>query len=746
MNHNTLYALLLASGLGGFAPLVLADDAQDVGSVNIAGKQTLGSGHMILEESAKARSTVTKQAMDEMSATANAIDKLKYTPGINVSSDDASGTSGTNFTMRGMSSDQVGVSVDGVPINDSGNYSVYSNQLGDPENLAEVFATQGSSEADGPHIGSSGGNIGMITIRPTKDAGVFAKQIVGANALRKTFVRANTGDVGGLKTWVSASHLEGDKWRGKGTLRSDKIEWSSLFEGDNGNSTLATIKYNKQENYNYNSLSKAQFDTEGRRKDYAQSPVYKAGLLSASYKLNRNPFESVNATLTQRWQLQDNLSLTLTPYYYWANGGSFSGQTASNLGPKSDKAGNYDLSNLQSANYYRPSWTETWRPGFTAKMKWDINEEHSLDYGYWYERARQRQTQPFIGINNEGAPDDVWGDYNSGGQVVDKNGATVQGRHYYTVTPAQKLWVQDNWQATPDLSFVGGVAYQYVERDGNNLGSLYDTPEKRNTRYHQFLPNFSAKYQVDESNQAFYNVTRNMRTPPNYVLYNKGDSVSLKSELSWNQELGWRFTQDDMLLSATLFHISYKDRQLSTTNADGDYEMLNVGSVVNKGLELEWSGLLPYNFNYYTSYTYTSAEQQDDVTTRNKELPTSGKQLANVPKNMLNASLGYDNKRYYGNVAAKYVGSYYGDLTNDQEISGRTTFDINAGVRLPVDKKILKSAAIRVSMLNVFDKEYLSSARTVVLNAAPVNGVSAATPYYNVGEERTAMVSFEASF
>ncbi|MBO5393253.1 MAG: TonB-dependent receptor, partial [Pseudomonas sp.] len=147
-----------------------------------------------------------------------------------------------------------------------------------------------------------------------------------------------------------------------------------------------------------------------------------------------------------------------------------------------------------------------------------------------------------------------------------------------------------------------------------------------------------------------------------------------------------------------------------------------------------------------TSYTYTSAEQQDDVTTRNKELPTSGKQLANVPKNMLNASLGYDNKRYYGNVAAKYVGSYYGDLTNDQEISGRTTFDINAGVRLPVDKKILKSAAIRVSMLNVFDKEYLSSARTVVLNAAPVNGVSAATPYYNVGEERTAMVSFEASF
>ena len=43
MNYNTLYALLLASGLGGFAPLVMADDTQDVGSVNVAGKQTLGT-------------------------------------------------------------------------------------------------------------------------------------------------------------------------------------------------------------------------------------------------------------------------------------------------------------------------------------------------------------------------------------------------------------------------------------------------------------------------------------------------------------------------------------------------------------------------------------------------------------------------------------------------------------------------------------------------------------------------------
>lgn len=159
-----------------------------------------------------------------------------------------------------------------------------------------------------------------------------------------------------------------------------------------------------------------------------------------------------------------------------------------------------------------------------------------------------------------------------------------------------------------------------------------------------------------------------MRTPPNYVLYNVGDSISTKPELSWNHELGWRFQREDMLLSATLFYMRYTDRQISTTNADGDYEMMNIGSVESKGLELEWSGKLPYNFNYYTSYTYTHSEQKDDIVSNGGHpLPTAGKTVPNVPKNMLNASLGYDDGLYYGSFGGKYVSSFYGDLTNDEK-------------------------------------------------------------------------------
>lgn len=724
----------------------IAAENSDVGEINIKG-QSLGGGLMVQEDSSKARSTLTKEAMEKASGASNAIDMLKYTPGMNVNSNDASGLSGIDYTMRGMNSDQIGLSVDGIPINDSGNYAVYPNLLGDAENLEQIFVTQGSSEADGPHIGSSGGNIGFVTRRPSKEFGGFVKQTLGSNNLSKTFARLETGEYNGFSNWLSYSHTEAKKWRGEGRNYSDKFEMNSLYEDGNGNSSNLIMKYNRQDNSNYSTLSKAQFDADPHQ-DYSTTPVYNnKGQLNKYYKLNRNPFDTFTLSFSQRLQLRDNLALTVQPYYYWGDGGSFTGQTASILSNTSDKAGQYDLSNLSSNTYYRPSWTQTWRPGVTTKLKWDINDEHSLDVGYWYERARQSQTQPFINIQDDGNPANVSGTPGGSNQVKDANGNTVQGRNQYTITPAQKVWLQDTWFVTPDWTLVGGLAYQYVERIGDNKGSLYNAPEKRKATYHQFLPNFSISYKPDMENQLFYNLTRNMRTPPNYVLYNVGDSINTKPELSWNHELGWRFQREDMLLSATLFYMRYSDRQISTTNADGDFEMMNIGSVESKGMELEWSGKLPYNFNYYTSYTYTHSEQQDDIVSNGgKSLPTAGKTVVNVPQNMLNMSLGYDDGLYYGSFGGKYVSAFYGDLTNDEKIGGRTVFDVAAGVHLPVDKKIVKSATLRFGIDNLFDKQYLTSVRSTTFNSAPYDGVKASTPYYNVGEERTFSVSLEATF
>jgi hypothetical protein len=85
--------------------MVMADtNNSDVGTIGVQGKATAGGGYMVQEESIKGRSTVTKEALDKQTATGNAVDKLKYTPGLNISSEDNTGLSGFRFTMRGPES------------------------------------------------------------------------------------------------------------------------------------------------------------------------------------------------------------------------------------------------------------------------------------------------------------------------------------------------------------------------------------------------------------------------------------------------------------------------------------------------------------------------------------------------------------------------------------------------------------------------------------------------------------------
>ena len=760
MRFTRIHLALVAASMG--QTMVMADtNNSDVGTIGVQGKATAGGGYMVQEESIKGRSTVTKEALDKQTATGNAIDKLKYTPGLNISSEDASGLSGFRFTMRGLNSDQVGMSVDGMPINDSGNYALYSNLLGDPENIEQIFVTQGAAEADGPHIGSSGGNIGIVTIRPTKETGAFVKQIMGSNATRKTFARLNTGEINGLSNWLSASHTEGQMWRGSGAVRADKVEWNSFFDAGGGNTANLILKYHEQDNNSYSQLTKGQFQQNGRKYDpYPATPaVGSNGKYTSYYGLAQNPFQTFTAVLNTQFKLADNLALSVIPYYYWGNGSGVGSSTYA-LNSGSNVGGVFDPSNLPSAPqynadgtpnsgvYYRPSRTQTWRPGITTKLNWDLGE-HSVQVGYWYERARQSQTQPFIPLKNNGKPVDTWPDSNDA--VVDANGNTIQGRDRFTVTPAQKVWAQDTWYLTPDWTLVAGLAYMNVKRDGTNHGSLTEKAEKRSQTYNKLLPNVGLKYQLDERDQLFYSLSRNMRIPQNYVLYDKGaGSIDAKPETSWNHELGWRYTDDDMTVAATLFYMQFKDRQVSSKDINGDFADINAGSVNNSGLELEWSGLLPNHFNYYTSYTYTKAEQQDDLTVYNAGkaivLPTSGKQFANVPKNMLAANIGYDDGRFYGTFGGKYTSKLYGDLTNDEAISGRTVFNAGAGIYLPVDKKVVKDATLRLNVDNLFDKKYLDGVYTTKTNAATYGGFRDGDPAYIVGLERTVTVSLEANF
>src|SRR3546814_15920834 len=78
------------------------------------------------------------------------LDTINMVPGVSFQNNDAYGSSGGQLTIRGFSSDRISLTFDGVPLNDSGNYAIYSNQQLHPELIEQVHTNLGTPDVDSP--------------------------------------------------------------------------------------------------------------------------------------------------------------------------------------------------------------------------------------------------------------------------------------------------------------------------------------------------------------------------------------------------------------------------------------------------------------------------------------------------------------------------------------------------------------------------------------------------------------------
>ena len=136
--HAVMIALLALN----LAPVAMAQTSSNVGTVTVTGEgDKLGNGLMIEEDSSKSKSTVTRAALEKARPTSNPYQLLELAPGVNTYNHDATGLFGGQLKVRGFNSDQLGFTINGAPVNDSGSFAVYPQEYTDTENLCEVFVT-----------------------------------------------------------------------------------------------------------------------------------------------------------------------------------------------------------------------------------------------------------------------------------------------------------------------------------------------------------------------------------------------------------------------------------------------------------------------------------------------------------------------------------------------------------------------------------------------------------------------------
>lgn len=742
----------------------------NLGTVSITGDQ-LGSGLMVVEETPKARSSVTKAAIEQNVGTANPYQNLSLLPGVYTYNHDASGLFGGGLTVRGFNSDQLGFTIDGAPVNDSGNFAVYPQEYVDSENMCEMFVTQGSTDNNAPHIGASGGNIGMVTCDPENTQRVRVSQTLGSSNLSRTYLRYDSGKFNNDRTkfFVSYSKSQIDKWKGFGKADRDHVDAKISFDGDGGNRYSAGVIYNRAINNNFYTPTRSDIATYGREVDY--KGTFTAGRTAPSnqniyYGMAINPFENALVTGNANIKLEGSAQLNFVPYFWYGYGTGGTQQKVFNeastkflnsagaLSAPTDVNGNGTTTDiLQVAN---SSLTRTYRPGVVATYS-DQVDNHNFNVGAWYEHARHMQNGPAVYADANGGFD-PWLKNNP---VLRSTGDPYNSRNYTTVTTVTQLFAQDNISLMNEkLNLVLGLKTPQIKRDfteRGNEGQSVPTGSTGSTapfnynvvrNYSKVLPSVGVSYKLSPKETIFASLAQNFKAPPNFAtasnnvkfVNNVPQFQTIVPETSTNVDIGYRVAEEDVVWSATMFLVDFKNRQANAYDpVTGISTYTNAGGVKNQGLELEMGTKPKHGWSFYGSLSIQDSVIQDNLQSASTTtLATSGKQFPLAPKYMSGLSAQYSEGPFTAQLRGKYTGKVYSTLMNDDNVGGYTVFDLYAGYKLE-SSTFLKNPIIKFNVSNLFNREYMSP-------TGSSNSYSATGTRYYIGAPRMTSLALQADF
>ncbi|MBC8026858.1 MAG: TonB-dependent receptor [Steroidobacteraceae bacterium] len=461
----------------------------------------------------KSRVSLTGEFLESQTAGQSVFQSLNLIPGVTFTNNDPFGSSGGNLRIRGFDGSRVSVTFDGVPLNDSGNYALFPNQMLDSELIDRVDVNLGTTDVDSPTASATGGTVAYRTKKPTDEFGVETVASVGSFSYRRAFLRVDTGEFGpwGTKAFVAGSFQNYDKFKGPGELEKKQVNASIRQDFENGNFITLSGHYNENRNAFYRNASEQNFLDFGRDYENLASctrdpPTFQAAnpgdnenativastpTLAANdnlanpasctnyYGVRINPSDTGNIRLQSLWHLGEKLILTFDPswQYTLANGGGTT-TISETVGTTPDvrpigtaSVAGFDLNGdgdiRDTVRFYTPNNTNTKRWGATTSLIWNVNDDNRLRFAYTWDRARHRQTAQWGLIEEDGPVENVFGG-RQGQRVYAADGDILRGRDRFSIAELKQYaleyrgeFFEDNFIATV------GVRAAYFTRELN---------------------------------------------------------------------------------------------------------------------------------------------------------------------------------------------------------------------------------------------------------------------------------------
>jgi iron complex outermembrane receptor protein len=701
---------------------------------------------------------VTREELLSSPAGISGLKMLESLPGFNVTTDGALGLYefGNSVQVRAFNLSQMGFVLDGVPMGRSdafGGSPIF--RYVDNENLGSVVASPGAGDVSAPSYSSLGPIASYSTVNPSDEMGGLVSITIGDDNLQRTFIKLETGKIGGFSAYLSRSKTDSDLWRGPGTIDREHIEAKALYEFGDTWHVKASLVANDffdydspsapasvfEENYNYGYLPSIpegcigpepgvyDFNQDGSIDDNDFTPVFTGSNCTQYYEDRINIRNDKLYSLQVGGDISENLSFKGTYYYEDKDGYGVSPDTYANtLGIYNRQlSAGLDVVHPRGVQYGL-SGVGGIRKGYVADFVYHL-EQHTISAGFWSEDDKYTRTQQRL--NKEAGSAD-------GAILFDE--VAYYRRNYTSIRNTTQLYIKDSINLMDDmLTLEIGVKSLQIDysidgyRDFNDYeiaGEPGYGPQYREAKYKDhFLPMVGVVYALNSDDQVFASYAQNYALPAgtddifdNAISF---DAEQPDGEESDNYEIGYRTNQEKFNAAVALFYTNFDNRLFesnvinpSTGQPEGFY--VNGGSSEAYGIELTGvfqPEILNKELYFNTNLSYKKATLKDGFGSN-----PAGSQLADSPEWLFTGGITYEPTSWFvANVSAKYTSSRFTDYGEAIELDSYTVVSAYLDIGGENDFGMPDNMSIRLNVDNLFNKEVLSFAFTGTNFYRPLN-------------------------
>lgn len=665
---------------------------------------------------------------------------LQFLPSVNFQSADPFGSYewSTRITIRGFNQNQLGFTLDGLPLGDMsyGNHNgLHISRAIINENVGRITVAQGSGALGTASTSNLGGTLAFATLEPKDDMGAMVSGTYGSESTTRLFGRIDSGDLGsGTRLFVSGVYQNADKWKGDGIQR--QYQMNARLTQDIGMGKLtAFVNWSDRRENDYQDLSMEMIDRLGYDWDNF-APDWATAVRVAQIAGNRGdtgtgsfagvgttypaPITSVDdayydaSGLRKDWLYGGMLNLPLgevftldARVYGHQNEGQglwYTPYVASPSGlPMSIRTTEYDIN----------------RYGAMASGSAKLNA-FTIEAGVWFEHNDFNQARRFYGLDNTTAGP-------SRSSTEFQTDPFLTQWEYDFTTKTRQFHLGGSYELDALVINAGFKAVR-VSNAVDPVGgtSVVNFDDEKIVAEKNFLPQAGIAYKLSAEHQLFASFSRNMRafvssatgaspfstTAAGYA----GIRDVLQPETTTTFEAGWRFNTPMVSGVAGVYLTNFKDRLLVASSGPGivgsPNTLQNVGDVRSRGIETAVTLRPVEKVSATLSYSYNENEYRDDVVLSNgTRVATKNKTVVDSPKNLLKAELAYDAELFFIKSDLSYMSRRYYTYTNDQSVPSQTIVNMGAGVRLGgfVGSAEPEALTLQLNVTNLFDKEYVST-------------------------------------